>query len=489
MSREEELIRSTTQAIASTVREVPPLRLEPAADELRSPARAPRRAGGGRPRGWLSWGVPLTAAAVVVALAIALVVIKDLPDGSPVSASPAPSPASPAASPAGSDGAPRYLVALKQVPAGTPTVTGTEPYPDRDEIVVGDSLTGKTLATILPAADQTFQSVTADTDGLTFVVFGVSSANGSFLSVKGSTLTGRWYELRLYPGTARPARLTPLPIEPSSWTGSSSGAPAPGQVYAMALSGSGRELAVAETPPAPGGMAVKVFSLATGGLLHDWTTNDPSSSAPGASIQGAVYPSALTWIDGDQALALTTSGKGTSSGPAPETVRWLNVTGPPTGDLLADSKVIWTTPAVPSGSTDGDTGVIACGVLRFDRVPPVISTDGKTATCASLSQSSRSTVGTTVTFSTYQLAAGTAAVHQGTVAYQVTQQEPASSGSSGGGSVQWVSPSGSTLIGEWSLGAANSSPPLHVGVISHGTFTPLRLPAGFTQANVSSITW
>ena len=42
MSREEELIRSTTRAIASAVREVPPLRLEAAADELRSPASARR---------------------------------------------------------------------------------------------------------------------------------------------------------------------------------------------------------------------------------------------------------------------------------------------------------------------------------------------------------------------------------------------------------------------------------------------------------------
>ena len=38
MSWEEDLIRSTTRAIASTVREVPPLQLESATDELGSPA-------------------------------------------------------------------------------------------------------------------------------------------------------------------------------------------------------------------------------------------------------------------------------------------------------------------------------------------------------------------------------------------------------------------------------------------------------------------
>ena len=45
MSREEDLIRSTTRAIASAVREVSPLRLEPAAQELETKAVAP-----GRPR-------------------------------------------------------------------------------------------------------------------------------------------------------------------------------------------------------------------------------------------------------------------------------------------------------------------------------------------------------------------------------------------------------------------------------------------------------
>jgi hypothetical protein len=43
MSTEEDLIRSTTRAIASTVRDVPPLRLDPAGGELGSRARGLRR--------------------------------------------------------------------------------------------------------------------------------------------------------------------------------------------------------------------------------------------------------------------------------------------------------------------------------------------------------------------------------------------------------------------------------------------------------------
>ena len=144
MSREEDLIRSTTQAIASTVREVPPLRLDPAAGELRSPARAPRRprGGSGRPRRWWSWAAPLTAAAVVVALAIALVIIKDLPNGGRV---PSKAPTS-----TGPGGIPRYYVALSPASSKSGAPNG---------LVVGDSLTGKTITTFTPPAGTSFESV------------------------------------------------------------------------------------------------------------------------------------------------------------------------------------------------------------------------------------------------------------------------------------------------------------------------------------------
>ena len=154
MSREEDLIRSTTQAIASTVREVPPLRLEPAPDELRYPARVPRR-GRRRPRGWWSWGAPLTAAAVVVVLAIALVIVKDMPNGGGVPQQPTTS--------TGPGGVPRYYVALDAVRGRTSRRNGI--------VVVGDSLTGKTLATFTPPARKIFGSVTAAADDRTFVVF------------------------------------------------------------------------------------------------------------------------------------------------------------------------------------------------------------------------------------------------------------------------------------------------------------------------------
>jgi hypothetical protein len=66
MSTTEERARAAMRAIAGTVDDAPPLRLGPAAGELSSPARAPRRPrGSARQRRWQSWGAPLTAAAMV----------------------------------------------------------------------------------------------------------------------------------------------------------------------------------------------------------------------------------------------------------------------------------------------------------------------------------------------------------------------------------------------------------------------------------------
>lgn len=469
MSREEDLIRSTTHAIASTVREVPPLQLEPAADELSS--AAPPRGGSARRHGPRSrhrgtWLVPATAAAAVVALAVSLVIVKGIQNGPAV-------PKSPATSTTGSDSVPPYYVALPQV-AGN-AVDGTA----RDGIVVGDSLTGQTLATFTPPAQTSFQAVKGAADDRTFVVEAVRSSTGEFsgpLFADGATMTASWFEVLLAPGTADPARLVPLPVKPQSWVIPKQSAKSGKVVYAvvsggevtlpMALSSSGQELAIGDTPVVAGRgeVEVKVVSVATGQLLHDWTTADPSVSAAALGD-----PSGLTWIDEDRALAVAIVNKGHQ--PYWEELLRLNATGPASGDLIADSQVIASWPE--SGSST------SC--FAQDTWVPFVTADGNTAACWYYR-----TVGKSlwqITFRTDTLTAGTPAVDQSKIDYQFTHSsknlftpEPA---------VLWADPSGDTLIAAWGFEpkVVNSTLPsftAHIGVISHGTFTPLRLPSTLT---------
>ena len=117
------------RAIAGTVHDAPPLLLAPAHDASARDASArdgvhlgghgtrrrsgPLRPGGAkgqerhdRGRRWQSWLVPLAASAVVVALAVSLVVVKDIPNGTAIPVSPT------HFNPTGPGGVPRYYVAL-----------------------------------------------------------------------------------------------------------------------------------------------------------------------------------------------------------------------------------------------------------------------------------------------------------------------------------------------------------------------------------------
>lgn len=524
MSTTEDRARAAMRAIAATVNDAPPLQLKPAQDPERAPdapggtgsaghephrpdaarpgkfrsgGRGPRRPGGaagpsrsGRGRRWQSWLVPLTAAAVVVALAVSLVLVKDIHPGPPApgnATAPATAPASvppvtvdPQTIPrytGGTESAPRYYLALKQVDATS----------GRYGIVVGDSLTGQTLATFAPPANTTFQSVSAAADDRTFVVVAVTSSTGGFGFVPGhATLTGSWYEVRLAPGTAHPATLTRLPIKPVSWVTPSHPElnPQPGQIFATALSESGQELAVSDIPDIPAAAVtprdwqeVKVFSVATGQLLRDWIGYDPTSNlstAVNVTFTG-VPPGTpdLTWIDGDQALALATSYQASktvagASKTVTGIVRSLNVAGPANGNLITDSRVLW------SGTLSGDGGCFG-----VDEWPPQISADGNTITCVTGYGSGP------LKFDTEPLAAGTTASTKPTVAYQANARQVEANGWFETGFL-WVSPSAGTLIVQWVFGGSDLSLPdsADSGVVSHGQYTPLRIPKSVTLSMV-----
>jgi hypothetical protein len=350
------------------------------------------------------------------------------------------------------------------------------------DIVAGDSVTGQTLGRVAPPPGLTFFSVTAAADDRTFAVVALKEVG----TPTTMTFTGSWYLVRLDPARADPPVLFPLLVKPQTAHGYGALA-----AFASALSGSGRELAVTEAT-ASGGLAVKIFSVATGQLLHDWTTNDPSLSQSTSNTQGLSGSPSLTWLDGDQALALNTRSAGPASKSqnpflgfgAEDIVRELNVAGPARGDLLADSKVVWDVqtweyPVTPlqscAGQRDGEQ---------------LISADGTTLGCPALA---RLGTGPKLSFLTYPLTTGPAAPGPATTQYQV-QLHGGNAGFTQ--EVLWISPSGDALIGGWTtiasgpLAAAASN--LHLGVMSHGKFIPLRFPLGFAQEVslvVTTIAW
>lgn len=491
MSREEDLIRSTTRAIASTIREVPPLQLGQAtqatktagaADELRFPARAPGGPRAPRPRrgNWRGWAIPVTAAALVVTLAVSLVIVKNLHNGGGV-------PAKDNAATAGPGGVPRYYVALKNIPAdGKPGQVQA-----RNSIVVGDTVTGAILTIFTPPANTSFQSVSAAADDRAFVVFAVTSATGAFgLSPKADTLTGSWYLLRLSPGGAYRTQLSKLPVKPQSWKTSpkqgqgTPNAPAPGEIFATALSADGRELAVADVPDTPAAATktgnwheVRVFSVATGRLLHDWTEDNPGArlfTVLQSYFAAAPVESVLTWIDGDRALALATSTQVSST--VTGTIRRLDLSGPASGDLK-NAPVTWT--GTLSWNDFGSCFAISAW-------PPQLSANGKALTCLTINmpQKSPGSLG----FGTAPLTARTPASVKPTISYRAGIPPENKTGGVAA-SILWVSPSAGTLIVEWEPGGNLSPHKQYFGVVSHGKFTPLRIPASLMNPTTGAYTF
>jgi hypothetical protein len=444
MSREEDLIRSTTRAIASAVRDVPPLRIEAALDKLDSPVRVSGRADdrAGPARRWQSWLIPATAAVVVAAIAFALAGVRSVMNHRTGTAGPTAS-----SIPAG---VPRYYVAITH-----------------GVVVAGDTLTGETLKTFAPPAHTVFTSVTAAADNLTFIVCAMTSASRrSGSPAKQATQTGSWYEVRIAPSTADPVRLIRLRIEPQT-AGSALTA---GIDFSSVLSGSGKQLAVAEW--AAQHFTVKVFLVRTGRLLHEWTASDP---------QFAAEPS-LTWINEDRDLALVNRGavvqRNSNRTVTIETLRVWRVAGAAaSGDLTADSKVSWEiqikNPATTLQSCAGQMGI-----------PIRLSADGRTFSCATFSTT---TAGERLSFLTYRVSPLTTATAKAAIDFQVTLPKervfylPA---------VQWTSILGDKLIGSWSPyppGPGTGAYRPRIGVISHGTFTPLKIPAGIAASTPADI--
>jgi hypothetical protein len=443
----EDRVRAATRATADTVREIRPLDLP---EELPLPLPPARR--------WVMWIAPLTAAAVVAALAVALVIVRDarnVPSAPPA----------PAAVSGGAATLPEYYAALDD-PSGTAFLgTGPGHSPGTLNVVVGNTRTGKRLATIKPPAGETFGGVTAAADDRTFVV-----AAWQFPAPEG-IFTGNpaaWYLLRVAPGTGRPATLTRLSIP-----GQSRGA----VVSGIALSPDGRELAVMFqrgvffTGPT-GPLTLRIYSIPSGKALRTWTADTKGFPAGFGWYWGRYSNSSVTWLADGHTLAFDYGILGGENGPPLGGV-FLNVTvrtldlARPGHDLLADSKVVLRlTPTDPSPR---------CDTLQ-------LTADGRTALCGTQAGTSTAHPASATEVIEYSLATGKPRVVyrlKGTWALGIAD-------------VLWASPDGSTLIGSVNAQSALSGAKVVVGyrnagVISKGTLKPLRFPLADVQPFVGEI--
>jgi hypothetical protein len=438
----EDRARAAMQAIGNTVHDAPPLELtpardlQPAADEvhfgghgarrvsLRRPGAAARPGSRGRDRRW-SKLAPIAAAVAVAAVAIALVTIKDVPNGRVASPSPSPTSTGPAGKSVSIPGVPEYYVAWMQA---------STPY-----LVVGDTATGSVGAVIKAPKDVNLQGVYGATaNDRTFIVM------GNLVLAPGNV--NLFLLLHIAPGGTS-ARLTALRFPVLD-------APPAG----IAISPDGTELAVALAgSPA----TVRIYSIATGKVLHSWSATVPgqlaveSASAAGGSSQFTAAR-VLRWSSDGQQLAFAWNSTA---------IRVLDVSAPD-GNLITSSSLlaaIGTTHTKTGGYTcdasqgwqliTGGQAVICAGSVQPKLLPTGVDSGG------ACTPSPRTVIGFLQESS----------ADQGDVAANLADVEPeCSTGYPDGAYLGWASADGSIVIGSLMWDGH-----VRFGLFRDGRFTPL----------------
>jgi hypothetical protein len=434
--------------LAGTVTDAPPLRLSPRPG-TRPVRLAPRRR-------WQLWAVPLTAAVAVIALAVALVTIRDLPSGR---VTPPPSPASAAAA-----GVPAYYAAPEPL---CPTCGSA--------LVVADTFTGAKLAAFRPPHGTTFEAVSAAGDDRTFVADTVEFPFGPAYSAEHVT----WYLLKITPGASTPVRLTRLAMPDI---------PRAASIGTVVLSPSGGELAVTYElrDPAPGTNVLGIYSVATGKLLNSWSATLSGDGALLAPFEFTFMQSnnQLSWVDGGRALSFTTISDTGSTLVAVRTLE-LSTGG---GNLIADSRVVWSLRSALS-----EAAACAWGPVTV----PWITANGNTIVCFhAVTNDPGNTIPSDFTVKkrrTWHLtwlayptsdpktAEAARTLYKFTTHVTGAQEE-------GFSSVQWADATGSTMIVAWTIESTTSSA-VHFGVVSHGRYTPLPTPPGISLTLPPDIAW
>jgi hypothetical protein len=442
MTPAERVVRAATRAYGETVTELRPLDLTAAAEPGDRHVRPRRR------RRFPAWLAPVAAAAAVIALAVSLAIVRNIP----------------AQQAAASGGVPRYYAALVPQP----------PEGFENKLAVGDSSTGARLAFLSPPRGSTFYAVTAAADDRTFVVAAEPMANAA---PDNRVPPRTWYLLQIAPGTSSQVRLTRLPLPDLAGD----------EVLAVALSGSGRELAVGLIPnystSSKSPIQLRVYSVTTGKLERVWSTSDQTVfDGPGLAGIESVTATTLTWVDDDRALAFPTLSAASYPRKHEEvtrkTMRLLDVSAGGS-DLIADSRVIWSTQGL-SNPFNGSYAQLSCANTY---VNPMLTADGKTIVCAAfkpLTPQGPVPGSAPGRYTLAWLAYSTSAPTVARTLAQLTVDAP--KWTAPAIDLLWADSSGGTLIGTWTLETAsdlfinpNPAPAFrpHWGVIANGKFRPL----------------
>jgi hypothetical protein len=431
MTAVEDRTRAAMDAVTGLVERVPPLRLPP-------PPGAVSRRRGRMPfprRRWGAWLAPVAAAAAVVAIAITLVAVRDMPDGAPTRP---PGPVTAAT------GIPGYYLTFSQ-PAGDTTIPVG--------LVLSATLTGKKLFTLQPPRGLSFAGITGAADDRTFV----ADADVDPLGVGGSEGRSRtWYLVRVV-GVGARASLTmrKLPIPPTL-VGT--------EVNAMALSPDGTKLAVVSDRVTDNSHEqqelLRVYSVATGAVLHTWSS--PTGQDPPITGGGAT---ALAWV-GERALAYN-EGTRAKSGYVTLEVKVLSLSRP-NGNLLGISR---TAAILPTPNWQDKQVPFGCNWLWDD---VMITGNGKSYVCGGSGTSAaqlpklyclKQPTWNVLGFAGISLTTGKltgilsgyrTGCHGNVSDYPV-----------------WVNATGSVVIGYMIFGDKTSG---RFGVFSHGSFRPLPYP-------------
>jgi len=354
---------------------------------------------------------------------------------------------------------PAYYVAL-------PGADNFGNVPGAPTAVLGDTFSGKRLLTLRPPAGWKFVSVTAAADDRTFVL-GVEW-HPQPPAVPQATA---WYLVRVTPGPKFHATMRKLRV------------PAPqsdSAVDAVALSPNGEYIATLGNVGGAIGrtgkekLALRVYTVATGARVSTWS---------GIFYEGFDAYDTLSWTaNGYLAFA-----RNWFAPVAPHDffgVRMLKVTHP-AGDLVADSRLVWSTPVpletprlhklscayggIALVTPDGKT--VVCTAYGVYRTPPPV---GKTG-CPAVQPWND------VAFLEYSTATGKLVR---TLFRHDTNCFLA------GSDIMWTSATGDAVIGFYAAGSPiGRQGTIRFGVFSVQGFAPLPVPPTTTTVPTAGIAW